>query len=220
MLRADESRSARSGLIRGLRGLAPFDGTRFPPLPWGGTRVADADIAFIADWIDDGCCRTTASLTIDLGTLEAKGVQGHAAEGRRRGRVRRQRHGRQALRLSRGRAAPAPEPRLPERARGRPAARRVPPIYDLDKRREDRRNYNNQALIHQNHCQHGWERFLPWHRAYLYEFEQNLQDFRTRHHAPVLGLDDAAVPSGRSGPTAASSRGRSRPSSRRKRSRR
>jgi tyrosinase len=31
--------------------------------------------------------------------------------------------------------------------------------------------------FHQNHCQHGWERFLPWHRAYLYEFEQNLQDF-------------------------------------------
>ena len=50
-------------------------------------------------------------------------------------------------------------------------------IYDLDKRAEDRRNFNNQALIHQNHCQHGWERFLPWHRAYLYEFEQNLQDF-------------------------------------------
>ena len=50
-------------------------------------------------------------------------------------------------------------------------------IYDLDDRAEDRRNFNNQALIHQNHCQHGWERFLPWHRAYLYEFEQNLQDF-------------------------------------------
>jgi tyrosinase len=32
------------------------------------------------------------------------------------------------------------------------------------------------ALIHQNHCQHGWERFLPWHRVYLYEFEQVLQD--------------------------------------------
>jgi tyrosinase len=50
-------------------------------------------------------------------------------------------------------------------------------IIDLDPHEEDRRNYNNQALIHQNHCQHGWERFLPWHRAYLYEFEQNLQDF-------------------------------------------
>jgi hypothetical protein len=26
-------------------------------------------------------------------------------------------------------------------------------------------------LIHQNHHQHGWECFLPWYRAYLYEFE-------------------------------------------------
>ena len=49
-----EPRSVRSGLIKGLRGQTPFDGSRFPPLPWGGTRVADADIAFIADWIDDG----------------------------------------------------------------------------------------------------------------------------------------------------------------------
>src|SRR6267143_317074 len=32
------------------------------------------------------------------------------------------------------------------------------------------------ALMHQNHCQHGWERFLPWPRVYLYEFEQVLQD--------------------------------------------
>ncbi|MDF0650717.1 MAG: tyrosinase family protein [Nitrospira sp.] len=50
-------------------------------------------------------------------------------------------------------------------------------IYDLNDWPEDRRSYNNQALIHQNHCQHGWERFLIWHRAYLYEFEQNIQDF-------------------------------------------
>src|SRR5215472_19312103 len=50
-----ESRSAASGLIRGLRGAAPFDGSRFPPLMWGGSRVADAEIAYIAEWIDDGC---------------------------------------------------------------------------------------------------------------------------------------------------------------------
>src|SRR5439155_7990035 len=49
-------------------------------------------------------------------------------------------------------------------------------IYRLNKWPEDRRSYNNMALIHQNHCQHGWERFLPWHRVYLYEFEQVLQD--------------------------------------------
>jgi tyrosinase len=48
--------SARvSGLVRGLRGLPPFDGSRFPPLMWGGHRVAEDDIALIADWIGDGC---------------------------------------------------------------------------------------------------------------------------------------------------------------------
>ena len=50
-----EGRSAASGLIRGLRGAPPFDGSRFPPLMWRGSRVADVDIAFIAEWIDDGC---------------------------------------------------------------------------------------------------------------------------------------------------------------------
>ena len=49
-------------------------------------------------------------------------------------------------------------------------------LYELNKWPEDTRSYNNLALIHQNHCQHGWERFLPWHRVYLYEFEQALQD--------------------------------------------
>jgi len=58
-------------------------------------------------------------------------------------------------------------------ARLRDAFRR---LYDLNKWPEDRRSYNNLALIHQNHCQHGWERFLPWHRIYLYEVEQALQD--------------------------------------------
>ena len=52
-----DSRSAGSGLIRALRGLPPFDGNRFPPFMWGGSRVPKADIDFIADWIDDGCPR-------------------------------------------------------------------------------------------------------------------------------------------------------------------
>lgn len=34
------------------------------------------------------------------------------------------------------------------------------------------RNWNNQAQIHFNHCPHGNWYFLPWHRAYLYHFEQ------------------------------------------------
>ena len=115
--------------------------------------------------------------TIDLGTLEAKGGKvthlklADVAEFERRA-------GREALRLSRGRAAPAPESRLPRRrTRSSGCARRSAPSTTSTTSAEDRRNFNNQALIHQNHCQHGWERFLPWHRAYLYEFEQNLQDF-------------------------------------------
>ena len=48
-------RGARSGLIIGLKGAWPFDGTQFPRLPWGGTQVMDSDIDFISRWIDDGC---------------------------------------------------------------------------------------------------------------------------------------------------------------------
>lgn len=36
----------------------------------------------------------------------------------------------------------------------------------------DLRNWNNQAQIHQNFCAHGNWFFLPWHRAYLFYFEQ------------------------------------------------
>src|SRR5262249_55594365 len=67
-----ERRSARSGLIKGLRGEPPFDGGRFPPLLWGGQRVAAADVGFIADWIDDGCPANDHLHTIDVGALEAK----------------------------------------------------------------------------------------------------------------------------------------------------
>src|SRR5690349_6001556 len=34
------ARSAASGLIKGLRGLPPFDGGQFPRLPWGGQPIS------------------------------------------------------------------------------------------------------------------------------------------------------------------------------------
>jgi len=43
-----------SALIKALRGLAPFDGSRFPRMPTGGPYVNDADITFIEQWIRDG----------------------------------------------------------------------------------------------------------------------------------------------------------------------
>jgi tyrosinase len=172
---AATTRSRNSGLIRGMYGAAPFDGSRFPPLPWGGKRVANGDIAFIADWIDDGCPASDRMTNIDatagaqstesrvsvkdIAEFEpcVEGVNGHAA-----------REGAPRQRIDLDCMDDAQIDLL------RRAFRRA---YDLNDWPEDRRSYNNQALIHQNHCQHGWERFLPWHRAYIYEFEQNLQDF-------------------------------------------
>ena len=40
----------------------------------------------------------------------------------------------------------------------------------------DPRNWTKQALIHLNNCPHRNWWFLPWHRAYLYYFEQICQD--------------------------------------------
>jgi tyrosinase len=45
-----KGRGARSALVRGLRGLPPFDGKQFPRLPWGGKPVADDDIDRIETW--------------------------------------------------------------------------------------------------------------------------------------------------------------------------
>jgi tyrosinase len=168
------SRSANSGLIKALRGMAPFDGSRFPPRPWGSSELSDADIQFIADWIDDGCpsddqgdmplavasSGITHAKVIDLAEFDV-GKAGARRYAYRDGEPR-----------QRANIDCLGEDEVDEL---RDAFRQ---IYDLDGNEEDRRNFNNQALIHQNHCQHGWERFLPWHRAYLYEFEQNLQDFK------------------------------------------
>jgi tyrosinase len=40
----------------------------------------------------------------------------------------------------------------------------------------DPTGWRGQALIHQNHCPHANFFFLPWHRAYLYHFEQICRD--------------------------------------------
>ncbi len=173
-----ESRGARSGLIRGLRGQAPFDGTKYPPLPWGGKPVPESEIDFISDWIDDGCPASdhqnsfevegTAETTIeevaaDNIEAEARSFEVYTGSpnefGHKYGELK-----------QRGNLDCMSDAQL-EKLRW--AFRE---LYRLNKWPEDRRSYNNMALVHQNHCQHGWERFLPWHRAYLYEFEQALQD--------------------------------------------
>ncbi|HYX27886.1 MAG TPA: tyrosinase family protein [Pyrinomonadaceae bacterium] len=176
---AGESRSARSGLIRGLRGEAPFNGTQFPPLPWGGKIVGESDINFIAEWIDDGCSATDHLVTIpvkgqstpvtiqriDPANIEVSAPTFKVYEGSPNEYTYKYGELKQRQNIDYMSEAQIEKFRFAFRE-----------LYRLNKWPEDRRSYNNMALIHQNHCQHGWERFLPWHRVYLYEMEQALQD--------------------------------------------
>ncbi|MEA2570753.1 MAG: tyrosinase [Acidobacteriota bacterium] len=171
-------RGAKSGLVRGLRGEAPFDGTQFPRLLWGGTPVAGDDIDFIANWIDDGLPEadretslpaTTRRTDVKLESIEAKNVetiaQIFAVDGSPNDYAFQYGEPKQRMNVDCLMPGQLEQFRLAFRE-----------LYRLNKWPEDRRSYNNMALIHQNHCQHGWERFLPWHRVYLYELEQIMQD--------------------------------------------
>ncbi|HET7460979.1 MAG TPA: tyrosinase family protein, partial [Longimicrobium sp.] len=172
-------RGAASGLVKGLRGQAPYDGTVFPRLPWGGSEVAADDVQFISDWIDDGCPESDV-LSTETIAGESAHVETAALEELEPAVVRcfvesagepdnayRRRHGEVRQRVNLDCMDDT------ELERFRHAFRE---LYSLNKWPADRRSYNNIALIHQDHCQHGWERFLPWHRVYLYEFELALQE--------------------------------------------
>jgi tyrosinase len=178
-------RGAASGLVQGLRGEAPFDGSRFPRLPWGGQPVGDDDIRVIAEWIDDGLPEDGRGITSfeaagemqpavleeirpsfyqeqtsqDIARATHTVVTGADEYAQQKGEIQQ--------RMNLDCLSPAQLEKL------RYAFRE---LYRLNNWPEDWRSYNNMALIHQNHCQHGWERFLPWHRIYLYELEQALQD--------------------------------------------
>lgn len=175
------TRGDRSGLVRGFRGQPPFDGSQFPPLPWGGKPVPPDKIQLIKEWIDAGCpveeqpdrvynlniesvraelTQTTIAPLVELRRVRHEFRPAVAGEYRfKRGELK------QRLNIDCMDESQVERLRLAFRE-----------LYELNKWPEDSRNYNNLALIHQNHCQHGWERFLTWHRIYLYEFEQALQD--------------------------------------------
>lgn len=172
-------RGAASPLVQGLRGAYPFDGTRFPRLPWGGKKVVDDDIRFIEEWIDDGlpAGERAVGVTFDQGQAEAaeegSGQEIYHVYSLPTGEYK-YRSGELKQRVN----LECLDPLQIEKLR---YAHKE--LYKLNDWPEDRRNYNNLALIHQNHCQHAWERFLPWHRVYMYEFEQALQD-----HCPDVTL--------------------------------
>ncbi|MCI4669588.1 MAG: tyrosinase family protein [Bacteroidia bacterium] len=163
-------RGAASGLIKGLRGEFPFDGNsfqgdenregHFPRLPWGGKEVSEKDIQFISDWIDYGC-------SPDDNIPDRHGA-GHK--------------GKYQINLQ---LTDAYKPRLKQRKNLKSLTEEE--IYrlrcatlelkKLNKWPRDRRSLYSWGKLHGNVCEHGWEQFLTWHRMFLYEFEQTLQDF-------------------------------------------
>lgn len=195
------ARSASSGLIIGLKGQAPFDGTQFPPLPWGGQPVSAADIAFIAQWIDDGCPAedTSRSLaSVHEASLRAR-INGMEAHPRSLKPLNTHRAEAGALKTRKNVACLRPD----ELAR---LCCALQCMHRYDNFYQDERSYAYWARIHANNCQHGWEEFLTWHRIYLYLFEQRLQDIDTSVTLPywdwtlydqdwnTLGVDTGTIP--------------------------
>jgi tyrosinase len=165
--------SGEAGLIRGLRGQFPFDGTQFPPLPWGGARVAEPDIQLIEGWIAAGCPSPEED-SAPAGTVAAEATRhalsaGLAPHPEFTGSVNQLAHETGTLK-ARKNVVCLPDDEL-RRLRGAIREMRKLDDYPLDQR-----SFAYWAQIHANQCQHGWEEFLSWHRAYLYGFEKALQD--------------------------------------------
>jgi len=179
---ASGAAGAKSALLLGLRGEAPFDGSQYPRLPWGKPAMNAEKIDEIAEWISEGALEVAAAgevysvaekdwksdaMRVEVAPAAYSDVATEYAEYAGSSNEYRQQSGELRQRMNIDCMTPLQLDKL------RFAFREM---YALNSWPEDARSYNNMALIHQNHCQHGWERFLPWHRVYLYEFEQVMQD--------------------------------------------
>jgi tyrosinase len=155
-----------AGLLKALRGESPFDGSHFPRMPMGRPPVADAGIAYIEQWIADGCPDEAHQPAAAVSIARATGAESFP------------RH---------------PQPNSFYHETGQVKVRKnienltADELYALrcvfrkvkersDHNRFDQTGYSYWADIHGFGCQHGWEQFLTWHRAYMYEFEKLLQD--------------------------------------------
>lgn len=193
----DTRRSDKSALITGLRGAAPFDGSVFPKLLWDAARSATAsEISLIADWIDNGCPsdeqaseRTRSNQQAQASRQAISRLRGLAvgeikhecsttctniAQASQKAlKVRKEIHSLTETELGRFRAA-------------------IACMKTYDAHYQDERSFAFWGRIHANSCQHGWEQFLPWHRLYLYFFEQMLQDFDEYITLPYWAWSDYA----------------------------
>jgi len=172
-LEPSHGRGASSGLIKGLKGQFPFDGTQFPSLPWGGTEVSSSNILFIESWIDDGCPATdeTGKARIEVSQpLKMALAQGHEEHPLSTRSLNEFSDEAGKTKARKNIECLTPE-ELERFRRVIKVMRCYDPFHEYDKR-----SFRYWANIHANNCQHGWEQFLTWHRMYLYYFEQQMQD--------------------------------------------
>jgi tyrosinase len=169
--RRNPGRGAASGLIKGLKGQPPFDGTQFPPLPWGGRRATASEIETIEGWIDDGCPDEDVKPPIVVKDLPLTALHNGDAEYPPSSRSTNDIHEEAGTLKKRKNIAFLSADEL---SRFRAA---ITWMRSFDAYPQDERSFNYWARIHANMCQHGWEEFLTWHRIYLYFFELQLQDF-------------------------------------------
>jgi len=165
-------RGAASGLIKGLKGQFPFDGTQFPRLPWGGSKVSSSDIRFIETWIDDGCPpgdepQAGIDVTHPIKMARAEGHEEHPLSSRPINEFRSD-AGKTRVRKN---IECLTQDELDRFRRAIRVMRCYDPYHQYDQR-----SFRFWADVHSNNCQHGWEQFLSWHRLYLYNFEQQLLD--------------------------------------------
>lgn len=188
---ADTSRSEQSALITGLRGKAPFDGSIFPPLLWEAKRAAtESEITLIANWIDDGCPKDSdttdknAQLSAKRETLLALacGASKHKISDQNTNVSQASQKGLK-VRKEIGCLTDSEVQRLREA---------IACMHTFDEYYQDERSFAFWGRMHANSCQHGWEQFLPWHRLYLYFFEQMLQDFDESITIPYWAWSDYA----------------------------
>lgn len=193
---SSNKRSNRSGLIRGLRGEYPFDGNVFPALLWHAAhKVSESDIAYIAAWIDAGCPTTEeaeAAIAASESTVSVEANERLAyATGKMKHTVS-ERHvnddAKDKKEVHKRKEISTLKPHELQRYRD---AVECMSQYNHSSHL-DERSWFHWARIHTNSCQHGWEQFLPWHRLYVYFFEQTLQDYDDRITVPYWSWSDYA----------------------------
>lgn len=188
------NRGARSALVKALRGEKPFDRTVFNRMPFGLPPVKPEDIDFIQSWIDAGLPDAEmseaeiATHSVITGSFEV--FNGETTE----------RTSSVLLNQTGAVRADTNQPRIRKNINRIPSGELENYKHAISKIKSlpahDRRSFDYWAGIHANHCRHGTQLFLPWHRAYLIEFENVLREFVPSVTIPYWDwINDRKLPS-------------------------